>query len=233
MAADEQLLSTKLLHTYQVPCNETGDSIEIVINGEKLRAENLNLQTWGSSLILATQLHKTLVDVDKLPSDTIQVLELGAGTALVGISAAAIWHANVVLTDLAGVVPGIAKNVSANQKVLSINGGTASCGTLDWNRSTELILQRDSDGNEVGHSLSSHDQKASIILAADTIYDEDHPEMLVNAISAWLRVDEQSRVLIAYPLRVAYLDAIRELWQRLEALGLEAMQEGKERTEEG
>lgn len=52
--------------------------------------------------------------------------------------------------------------------------------------------------------------------------------MLTHVIKTWLKVGSDSRVLIAYPVRVAYLDEIRELWERMEGIGMELLEEGKE-----
>ena len=224
----ETLLSTKPTHKYQIPIDKQGNSIDIEINVEKVRADNLDLQTWGSSLVLASQLHNTPVNVTDEPG--IQVLELGAGTALVGLSAAAIWHAIVVLTDVQGVLPGIQRNIEANRQTLESNGGTAVCGTLDWRRPTRLTVQQtDMNAQPV---LTEPSFKAQIILLADVIYDEEHPGMLLETISARLRPGPDSRVIVACPQRSAYLDYLNEFWDGLKKLGMEVIQDGVERTED-
>ena len=69
-----------------------------------------------------------------------------------------------------------------------------------------------------------------VILAADVVYSEEHPELLSKTILRWLAAGPASRAVIAYPLRVAYLGQIRELWELLEAGGLEAIEEGREQA---
>ena len=228
LAMSETLLSTKPTHKYQIPVDKQGNSVEIEINVEKVRADNLDLQTWGSSLVLASQLHDIPVNVNT--EHGIQVLELGAGTALVGLSAAAIWHASVVLTDVQGVLPGISRNIEANRQTLQNNCGTAVCGTLDWRRPTRLNLQQiDVNTQPVLVPASS---QAQIILLADVIYDEEHPGLLLKTISARLRPGPDSRVIVACPQRSAYLDYLNEFWDGLKNLGMEVIQEGVERTED-
>jgi predicted nicotinamide N-methyase len=217
------------ISTFTVPSNKEGEHVDIEIHVSRLRAENLDLATWGSSSILANQLHLLDVRPNDVAQDEIQMLELGAGTGLVGLSAAVIWKANIVLTDLHPLIPGLAKNIEENAKTLAASGASARAGTLDWNKSSTLVLYGDDDERKP-RVLSADTAKASIVFAADTIYSEDHPEMLCNAIFAWLKPGPQSRVIIAYPLRVVYLDAIRELWARLEAGGLVSIQEGKAET---
>lgn len=222
---------TKPINKFQVPKDKDGSFVNVEIHVSRLRAENLNLKTWGSSHILANQLHLLDLNAPASAQAGLQILELGAGTGLVGLSAAAIWKADLVLTDLDTLVPGLSKNIEANRQILAAAGANATCGTLDWNQPSELVLySKDQDGPT--RTLSSATDKATFILAADTIYDEEHPRMLVDTILAWLKPGPDSRVLIAYPLRVAYLDAIRELWGRLEAGGLHAVHEGKAETKD-
>ena len=222
---------TRPITSFQIPKNNDGNLIDIEIHVPGLRAENLNLKTWGSSHILACQLHRLDVGTRLAHHDRIQILELGAGTGLVGLSAAAIWKADVILTDLDTLVPGLSKNIEANRQMLAVNGASAACGTLDWNQPSQLVWYSKDQVNAT-QILTSASDKATLILAADTIYDEEHPRMLVETILVWLKPGSDSRVLIAYPLRVAYLDAIRELWERLETGGLHSVDEGKAETED-
>jgi predicted nicotinamide N-methyase len=218
--------SPKPVTAYSVSRGDKGNDISVNIHAPELRSENLSLTTWGSSFVLANQLHNIEVDRRSFTHNGIDILELGAGTGLVGLSGAVIWKGGVVLSDLSGIVPGLAQNIQSNQEILVAAGVSATCGSLDWNKPTELHLQVDGDG--ILETLSDEARQAAVVLAADCIYDSDHPEMLANTIFAWLRPGERSRAIIAYPLRVAYLDAIRDMWERLEAGGLILIQEGRE-----
>lgn len=211
---------------YQIPKNDSQDTVKIRISAPRLRAENLTLITWGSSFVLASQLHHIKIHPEALRGNGIKLLELGAGTGLVGLSAAAIWRTEVILTELAPIVPGLAANISLNKHVLAQKGGSAKCGTLDWNQPASLFLH----GSDTDTVLSHDEPKASVILAADTAYDEDQPALLSNVAKHWLAPGEHSRFIICYPLRVAYLDIIRDMWEKLESIGLEAIEEGKAET---
>jgi predicted nicotinamide N-methyase len=210
--------------SFDVPSG-TGTTFSIKIHEDiSIRADNLNLETWGASLILARHLHS--IQIPNLSSAKSNnscgpVIEIGAGTGLVGISAAAIWKTNVTLTDLAPIAPALASNIALNKDLLSSTGGSGSSGALDWNIPSVVSFPQ-------GPELQAEDNKAHVILAADTIYDSSHPEMLATVIKTWLKPGPDSRVIIAYPVRVAYLEEIRELWERMEMIGFELVEEGKE-----
>ena len=231
-------MANKHGQTLQIPLNNSGDTVGITIaEPTGTTADNLPLSTWGASFILAEQLHKIDTTAalqnahlskngEKLnPIRRPPVLEIGAGTALVGITGAILWKTDVVLTDLPKIVPGIAANIAANQAILSQAGVYVQCGTLDWAELETLTLQGPS-GNE-SNALKPEEHKFSIIVAADVLYDEDHPPLLQKVVSTWLAPGSDSRFVQSYPLRIAYLDIIRELWQRYEEAGLECVQEGQ------
>ena len=206
--------------TFKVPV-AAGQYIDVQIAEPALRAEGLSLQTWTSSFILASLLHKLDIDLSQC-NKVIPVLELGAGTGLVGLTAARVWGTSVILTDLAPIVPGLAGNIALNTGHGHPEAATAECGSLDWKRPQELQVSQ-------GRSYSATRDKAQIILAADTVYSEEHPELLSAVILQWLAPGPDSRAILTYPLRVAYLDQIRELWETLERGGLEAVKDGTER----
>jgi hypothetical protein len=54
--------------------------------------------------------------------------------------------------------------------------------------------------------------------------------MLSHAILTWLKPGSDARAIIAYPMRVAYLDEIRELWELLQSGGLDTIDGSREVT---
>ncbi|KAF9265973.1 hypothetical protein L218DRAFT_923504 [Marasmius fiardii PR-910] len=247
---------------YQVVRNEEeNSSISLALAVPTIHAENLYLQTWGSSFVLANLLHKledlpfsttrsaTMTGDPETTSKTpIDFLELGAGTGLVGLSAASIfrssnlcWNGNgkivTVLTDLPTIVPGLAQNLELNKDVI---GGTVFCGSLDWNSPNQLVLHSgvsDGPGNALTITTTltpeNEPDKALVILAADTMYTDDHPQLLSQTIFTWLRKVPEARAVICYPMRIAYLDAMREFWEVMETGGLVCVKEGREELGEG
>lgn len=213
---------------FRVPRNEAGDSLLVKITEPDIRADQLGLETWASGSILANLVHR--LDAPRFPNgrsinpdSTVPIIELGAGTGLVGITAAALWKVPVLLTDLGPIVPGLVQNLEINTALFEGDAQKSTAGTLDWNSPSSLTFLDTS-----GETTISSTNKAHIIFAADTVYSEEHPRLLSNVILEWLSRDPDARAIITYALRVAYLDEIRELWQLLEAGGLEAVNEGQD-----
>ncbi|KAJ9653916.1 hypothetical protein H2198_006967 [Neophaeococcomyces mojaviensis] len=207
--------------TFNIPLNGE-EFVEITIAEPDLRADNLNITTWTSSFILASQLHKLNVIVDD--DENIPILELGAGTGLVGLTAAILWRREPFLTDLAGIVPGLRTNIDLNAQVLASAAVRAQCGSLDWTSPKTVTL-------DSGKTFSVQQTKANIIFAADTIYDEAHPKLLSQTILTWLARTSNARAILTYPLRVCYLDQIREIWTLLEEGGMVAESDGQEQAD--
>lgn len=210
---------------YEISLNKQ-ESVKVKIGDyDDIRTDNLTLTTWTSSFVLAGNLHKFGLSVADA-SGVLPVLELGAGTGLVGITAALLLRCRTILTDLPAIVPGLRKNVDLNRATLGQLGSELQCGTLDWYTPDKLVL-------ETGEQFLASEIRAGIIFAADTIYDEAHPALLSRAILTWLARNPSARAILCYPLRVAYLDHIREIWTLLEEGGLLCELEGQERAESG
>ncbi|KAK4543002.1 hypothetical protein LTR36_006000 [Oleoguttula mirabilis] len=250
-------MSSRTRLSFTVKLNKLGETITIQITDPSgLQADNLALATWGSSEVLANVLHRIPIDFshsDVLVS-VLGVLELGAGTGLVGLSAACIWRTNATLTDLPPLIPAIYANAKLNGALLSQHGGVAAVGMLDWSRPEFIDFGGggSSEGEGEGDAaaaatdpvaelkkgvLADPDSdlplmKARVIVAADTVYDEAHPALLVQAIKARLDTRPEARLVMCYPLRIGYLDHIRDLWERLEEAGLICVQEGREKIDD-
>lgn len=204
------------------------ETISITLSAPALQAEGLHLQTWGSSFLLANRLHR--IHVDRTDPESFSILELGAGTGLVGISAAAIWGARAMLTDFSSIVAGTAANVERNHSTLEVRGGSAICGSLEWREPEQIASYPLTDGED--GVVPTRKTRYRIILTADTLYTEEQPAILAQTILTWLQRDPRARMIICYPLRISALQVIREFWEHMEAGGLEVMDEAQERIEE-
>ena len=212
-----------IIRHFTVPLSQDhNEDISIEIYEPALTEDNLGLKTWSSSYVLAKKLHILSSHVPL--SDMLPILELGAGTGLVGLAAAAAWSATVVLTDLPAIVQNLARNVTGNAGIVSARGGSAIAGTLDWTQPDILTPFVDVDVSSTRCFSSfleaSPHPKVQTILAADSIYSPDHPAMLVNAVSSWLAPGGDARLILAYPIREAYLPQIAGLRCRLGEMGL-------------
>ncbi|KAK4502465.1 hypothetical protein PRZ48_005890 [Zasmidium cellare] len=219
------------LRSFKIQKGSSENEIEVHISETPgLKAENLGLATWGSSYILANQLYRWREDAlraqhvsngTKQDEEKIPVLELGAGTSLVGISAAAVWGLPVIVTDLEPLIAGLAQNIAVNGEL----GVDVRCGTLDWTEPSSLHI------HPTGEVIDTSTRKANVILAADTVYAEDHPELLSKTIETCLARTKEARVVLCYVLRHSYIEIIRELWEGFEGLGLECVEEGQRDAE--
>ncbi|KAI1104613.1 putative methyltransferase-domain-containing protein [Jackrogersella minutella] len=168
---------------------------ELIIREPPITGDCLGLKTWGSSYLLAQSLSKiageSLSHILHMghSNQSLDVLELGSGTGLLGMASAAIWQANVTLTDLLSIVPNLAYNVERNLSAIEALGGRVDSGVLTWG-SDEDNTERFSKKNQF-----------KIIIAADPLYDDNHPELLSSAINVHLMEDKEARAVIMVPQR--------------------------------
>lgn len=192
--------------------------VELALHEPALTADNLGLKTWASSYLLAKrlcQLRSSLPSLDH-PS---AILELGAGTGLVGLAAACVFARTVVLTDLPDIVPNLERNARANVSIVSSHGGSTETAVLDWSRPELFALSGGTAHRPHGFSL---------ILAADAVYSSEHPRLLARAIDYHLGRERNARVVIELPLREAFAAERDDLRARLAGVGLVVVQEGTE-----
>jgi len=209
-----------LTRTLDVPLS-TSFSVPIVLHEPALTEDNLGLKTWSSSYVLAQLLSELSPSLPIARAPLI--LELGAGTGLVGLAAACTWSASVVLTDLPEIEANLAGNITLNTGVLLEHAGTASSGVLDWASPYDLRLRS-------GDVLDPELTQAGIILAADSIYSPQHVSLLTNTIGVWLERTSDAAVLLAHPQREGYEDHFVDLRRAMGSLGLRVTEEGLRTT---
>ncbi|MCJ1462426.1 hypothetical protein MMC07_001027 [Pseudocyphellaria aurata] len=213
--------------TFVIPDPFGNSSLSITLHEPSLTSDNLGHKTWVSSYLLAKRLPFLRTDLPSLQSDTenevvgaasrpskisTRILELGAGTGLVGIVAAALFHVPVHLTDLPAIVPNLQANVLRNRQNFA-NAENTTTGVLDW-----------SDFSTDDEFL----QKADVILSADPLYSPLHPALLANAIERLLNQGETARVIVALPLRKAYVPEVEDFKVKMKNKGLTLLGEGND-----
>ena len=191
------------------------EDLTLQIHEPSLTGDSLGLKTWTSSLLLAKRIHKLR---DHISPEDPRMLELGAGTGLVGLAAACIWGdvlQEVLLTDLGEIVPNLSKNIELNGEVITRISPDIQVHSrsLDW-----------TDSDDVPSTLQD---AYSLIIAADPIYSPDHPKILVDTIRRWIRPGSQSRFILELPTREAYAPERADLIRRLNEFML-MCEDGKE-----
>lgn len=206
---------------FTVPISATED-VSLTLHEPSLTSDNMGMKTWVSSYLLAQRLplahspEQPLLPLGSDANQRLRVLELGAGTGLVGLAFAAIWgsSASVHLTDLPVILPNLAHNVTLNKDTLDQADAECTTGALDWS---------------IDHDpLPSDEEKYEVILAADPIYSSEHPPWLVQTIDRWLSRDKGARVMVEMCLREAFLPQIEDFRKRMYAVGLSPINEGTE-----
>ena len=193
------------------------DIVELTIHEPPMTADNLGLKTWASSYLLSKQLCSLRRHIPDLPSDAV-ILELGAGTGLVGMAASTVFQRHVILTDLPEIVPNLEQNARSNESAISCCSGNVSAAVLDWTKPDELQAE----------ACNGSPNSFPLIVIADPIYSPEHPQMLVNAIDWHLSKDDTARVVIELPLRDAYVAERQDLRDRLASIGLGVVEQGEE-----
>ncbi|KAJ4397607.1 Protein-lysine N-methyltransferase rrg1 [Gnomoniopsis smithogilvyi] len=172
-------------------------AFDLVVREPPLTGDNLGLKTWGSSYVLAQMLYNIgesalshlLCRKDNQPVP--QVLELGSGTGLLGLAAAPIWKAHVILSDLPEIMPNLNHNVEVNRPTIQARGGSVEAGALTWGGQED----------EIDNELFPDQNKFRIIIVADPLYNDDHPRLLAGAIDEQLALDEDARAMVMVPKR--------------------------------
>ncbi|AAS52921.1 AER240Wp [Eremothecium gossypii ATCC 10895] len=162
----------------------------IVLHEPALTSDNLGLKTWGASLLLSRRVAGF--------TGKKRVLELGAGTGLVGIAYALanIDADDVFVTDLPEIVPNLRHNLALN------NLTNVRASVLDWSDPTSFLHE---------HGELQFDA----IFVADPIYSPNHPQLLVQTVARFLA--PAGTLYLEIPIRAQYATERRLLWDLLAA----------------
>ena len=205
---------------------------DVQIHEPALTEDNLGLKTWASSYVLARNWHTLCNRLPRLPAHHNQrkatILELGAGTGLVGIAAAAVLRVDVLLTDLPDIVPNLHRNIDANRPSIVSGGGSATAAILDWTVPEKIIYppQNEEEREDVEEGerrelvAGEEGEKYPLIVAADPIYSTNHPTWLVQTIDYHLDRIDDARAVVIMPIREAYLAEREDFKARMAGIGL-------------
>ncbi|PQE25242.1 glucose-inducible SAM-dependent methyltransferase Rrg1 protein [Rutstroemia sp. NJR-2017a WRK4] len=221
----------QMIRTWTIPASEFSNELNVELCEPPLTGDSLGLKTWGTSFVMARKLEELSKQYlshllckyapgSHDANTKVKVLELGAGTGLLGITAALLWEQDVVLTDLPDIVP----NLQANVKKNGLGENTSSTGTrasiLDWTNAenSDVFSQNPED-------------KFEIILVSDPFYDTQHPGLLAGVIPKYLKeLDGRSRVIVSVPLRDAATRAMKDDFESLmKKSNYELLVHGRER----
>ncbi|XP_033628705.1 protein N-lysine methyltransferase METTL21A-like isoform X2 [Asterias rubens] len=157
---------------------------------------------WDAAVVLAEYLEQN-VDKLQLSLENKSVIELGAGTGLVGI-VAALLGGHVDLTDRKIALNQLQANLEANIPEFGVRGGiAASVKELTW-----------------GENLQEFPKPYDLVLGADIVYLEDSFPHLIKTLVHLTNND--SLVLLSCRIRYArdenFLDLLREKFSVKEVL---------------
>ncbi|KAH8179368.1 lysine methyltransferase domain-containing protein [Sarocladium implicatum] len=173
------------------------EAFELIIREPALTGDSLGFKTWGSSYVLSLHLpHLASSSLSHLFDESPRqakptILELGSGTGLLGLAAAALWRAPVALSDLPNITPNLRVNADSNKELIEGRGAKLSVGDLTWGGTEE----------EIDQELFGHQNQFKIVLVADPLYDDCHPALLASAISQHLDLNPESRAVVMVPQR--------------------------------
>jgi len=151
------------------------------------------------------------------PSDTRpRILELGAGTGLVGLTASALISANIHLTDLPAIVPNLQHNIQENASLSSQTQSSVTAFVLDW--------------SSTHPTFSQEEDRYDFILAADSLYAPEHARWLARTMGTYLRHSTPSgRILVELPFREAEPPEHKQFrWAMSHRNDMEVVAEGEE-----
>jgi hypothetical protein len=138
----------EMIRTWTVPASAALPELKFDIREPPLTGDNLGLKTWGTAFAIVKKLEELgskyfnhLLNLEKnnracanitSGRTSTRVLELGAGTGLVGIAAGAIWGTKVILTDLPEIKENLLFNIQRNTESIEWMGGEILGDVLDW-----------------------------------------------------------------------------------------------------
>ena len=157
-----------------------GEPVQVEVNDAPLVDEDhtsVGLQSWASSILLAERMcaNPSKFGLEATGRNSLRVLELGAGTGLLSITAAQILAR--AQTDKSPIIvatdfhPGVLANLQRN---------------VDTNNGASGVVVRELDWSRPNLEDAPLDQAFDVILAADVVYEPLHASWIASCASALL-----------------------------------------------
>lgn len=215
--------------TFSVPMKSEGDSqttsneVEVSIYGWKKVDGNI---VWRGAQMLADKLADSAETVERLKGSS--VLELGAGSGLLGILCAHLGAHAVITDGDEKEFPVLARNAECFEDMLS-NGGSISASVLEWGRTAGLKAVEARVPGLIPHSFD-------FIVASDVVYIPQYIPDLAESIEFFLAPQGVAIITnTAVSTRTNHQQARELFLTALEAQGLiaslEMVHSGKPATE--
>jgi phospholipid N-methyltransferase len=127
---------------YHFECGDNGQEISIEIQDRAFIEDALGSRTWGSAPLLVSYLLREYFSsaLNQERKECLRILELGAGTGLVGLAIAQYiqdfsdWQAEVCLTDYhQDVLANLKGNMQLNRLIKQHDRVQVIVSHLDWN----------------------------------------------------------------------------------------------------
>lgn len=163
-------------------------SIQSTVAIRQLPSEGLSFQLWPAATALVSLLDNHRIDPTNSPLSAtlsggrpLRILELGSGTGIVGIVAAATLGGNVTITDLPHVVPNLRFNADANKGVVGPTGGAVSVASLRWGHADDVAV--------IGREFD-------VILASDVVYHDHLYEPLLETLRLMMLIGSERSKMV-------------------------------------
>ncbi|KAI3853992.1 hypothetical protein MKX03_024022 [Papaver bracteatum] len=180
-------------------------SIKTSVVIRQLPCQGLSFQLWPAATTLVNLLdhhHQSSNNV-KTPFSEFRlcrrILELGSGTGLAGIAAAAILSSSCVITDLPHVLPNLQFNADANSTMLVSRGASVNVAALRWGDKDDMEL--------VGREFD-------IILGSDVVYYDYLYDPLLQTLRFFLEVEENKKEKDTSKAAPVFLMAHLKRWKK-------------------
>ncbi|KAM0937343.1 putative lysine methyltransferase, S-adenosyl-L-methionine-dependent methyltransferase [Dioscorea sansibarensis] len=152
------------------------NSISATLSIRQLRSQGLSFQLWPAAYTLVSLLDSKPQALFPL-NPNLRILELGSGTGLLGLAAAAILRAHVTLTDLPHVLPNLRFNADSNADTITSRGGSVQIRQLQW-------------GNRVDADALGGAEAFDAVLASDVVYYEHLLDPLLETLRVFVNAEK-------------------------------------------